>query len=164
MRVTLAELPKQGLDLTVGLETPGLAPAVADALGGELTALDAKLRIVREAEGLSATVTGHATVRRPCDRCGAPLEVPVAVDTRLAYVPWSEVDEAEPDIADDALDLGFLDGGGKDVEAIVAEAFVLESPRRVTCENDSCPNAAPLDGGADRASNASAFAVLKTLK
>jgi uncharacterized metal-binding protein YceD (DUF177 family) len=164
MRVTLAELPRHGLDLAVGLETPGFAEAVAEALGGELAALDVKLRIVREAEGLTASVAGHATVRRPCDRCGAPVDVDVPVDTRLAYVPWSEVEESDPDIAEDALDLGFLDGDGKDVEAIVAEAFVLESPRRVTCSGDACPTAIPLDGGEQRGAGASAFAVLKNLK
>lgn len=164
MRVTLADLPRPGLDLTVGLETPGFAEAVSEALGGDLTSLHAKLRIVREAEGLAASVSGNATVRRPCDRCGAPVDVEVAVDTRLAYVPWSEVEESDPDIAEDALDLGFLDGDGKDVEAIVAEAFVLESPRRVTCPDESCPTAVPLAGGDERGSSASAFAVLKNLK
>lgn len=163
MRITLADVPKQGLDLRFSAEGRTDRDAVAAALEGDVVALDGTLRVTREAEGLAAQVTGAATVTRPCDRCGAPVDVTVPVDTRLVYVPLAEADEEELQIAQDALDLGFLDGDGIDTEQILSEAFVLESPRRVTCAGDACPNARPLGEGTQDAQGHPAFAVLKKL-
>lgn len=163
MRITLGEIPKHGLDLRFSLDVPEDRKAVTDALEGDLVALGGTVRVVREGEGLAATVQGEATVRRPCDRCSAPVEVPVKVDTRLVYVPLSEVDEDELEITKDALDLGFLDGDGIDSEQVVAEAFVLDAPRRVTCAGDACLDARPLGEDRQEGTGHPAFAVLKKL-
>lgn len=163
MRIELADIPKHGLDLKFGLDQQAVRTAVGEALEGPLTELIGTLRVTREAEGVVAEVKGRALVTRPCDTCGHPLTLPVEVDTRLAYVPISKVDEEDPAITSDTLDLGFLEGDALETEAVLAEAFVLDAPRRVTCEDASCPHARSLEQAAGTSEGASAFSVLKKL-
>ncbi len=164
MRVTLLDIPKQGLHHPFTSTGPTAKAAIGEALDGEVLRMDGILHLTREGKGLAAEVVGSVTVERPCDRCTAPVQFAISVETKLSYVPLAEAEVIDPEKPDDGLDLGFLEGDAIETDQILAEAFVLDAPNRVTCVGDVCLNALPLDEGTPSESPGHpAFAVLKKL-
>lgn len=164
MRIRIEDIPVKGRSLRFDAAGVADGDAVGRALDGELLGLSGEMRIERAGAGAVVAVTGTATVRRPCDRCLAPVDVTVEADQRLAYQPASSVKATgEVQLEEADLDAGFFDGEALDTFDVLSEAFALAAPLRVTCAGDAC---APV---LDEASSAGArtghnpFAALKDL-
>ncbi|MCB9662687.1 MAG: DUF177 domain-containing protein [Alphaproteobacteria bacterium] len=134
MRVEVEDIPSRGRVVAYGLDDPSLVAPVALALEATPTELSGELRLKRDGTGVRAFVRGRARVELPCARCGEPVDLVVEVDTRLGYRPTAEAPASgEVELSADDLDEGFFDGTGLEIGDILAEAFALAAPDRVTC-------------------------------
>lgn len=164
MRIVVEDLPPHGRTFRFTADDAGSRVAAGHALDGDVTALDVSLTVERRHRGLDVQAKGHATVSRPCDRCGQQVELTVVADEKLGYTMAPE-DSPKGEIELDAKDLdeGFFDGIALESDDVVSEAFALVAPLRVTCPDDACAHAVNLSAGAEQAPGHPAFAVLKKL-
>lgn len=87
-----------------------------------------------------------ATMRATCDRCLEPAKFPVASHFDLVYLPSAgaarggenEVDEA-------AVEVGYYEGSGLDLNDILREVVLLAVPMQLVCSED-CKGICPLCG------------------
>lgn len=106
----------------------------------------------------------HATLPLTCQRCLAPVEVPVAVDRSFRFVADEataavEDDQAEEDVL--ALSRSF------DLAELVEDELLMALP--VAPRHDTCPEAVPLSAGDEEFEDAlsrreNPFAALARLK
>lgn len=162
MRIVVEELPPHGRTFRFAADDAGARVAVGHALDGEVSALDASLTVERKPRGVNVVAAGHATVSRPCDRCGQQVELTVTTHETLGYTMAPEdapKGEIELDAAD--LDEGFFDGVALESDDVLSEAFALVAPLRVTCPGDACATQVTLSAGDAEAPGP--FSVLKKL-
>jgi uncharacterized metal-binding protein YceD (DUF177 family) len=164
--IRLEDIPRAGQTVRLGAPTSHDGTVVGTALEGEVRQLDGTLKVERSGSGVAVTVKAHALAVRPCDRCGAPVDLVVDVDERLAYEPQDDrLAHKEIELKDDDLDVGFLSGDGIETDDVLSEAFALAAPVRVTCADDACAELAKLreEPAADDVVGHPAFQALKKL-
>lgn len=86
------------------------------------------------------------TINAPCDRCLEPASIPVDRKFDLVYVPEPEAEaggEKEVDAA--AIEVGFYDGPGLELNDVLREVVLLAMPMRVTC-SENCKGICPSCG------------------
>lgn len=133
MRLTARELQEKPREILVD---EGLAAVVADALDGPVQRVSGVLRFSAEGDGVE--VRGHvsAVAERVCERCGAPTLLQVETELELVYLPEStQGSEADVELGEDELALGWYADGGPQVEDVLSEALALAAPPRVQCED-----------------------------
>ncbi len=162
MRIVYEDLPPHGRTFRFTAEDAESRAAVGNALDGEVSALDAALTVDRKSRGLNVVAAGHATVSRPCDRCGQQVELTVTTHETLGYTMAPE-DAPKGEIELDAKDLdeGFFDGVALESDDVLSEAFALVAPLRVTCPGDACADLVKLSAGDSETPGP--FSVLKKL-
>ncbi len=138
MRIEVANLKRDGVQVDLGATSDGLRAAAAVALEGVLLALDGELSVT--AEGGLAKVGGRVSARvgRGCERCGSPLELEVAGEVDLAYMPESsDPDGGEHELSPADLDLGWYREGLLDLTDVLSEALALQLPPLVACTDEA---------------------------
>lgn len=86
-----------------------------------------------------------ASVEVACDRCVAPVIVPVDADFDVTYIPV-EADITEPEateLQEDDLSFAVYEGGHVDLDELMREQVLLALPTRQLCREDCkglCPN------------------------
>jgi uncharacterized protein len=114
---------------------------------GELTLDDERVSLASEPEitgrvlgsGARVTVEGQieAELRLECDRCLAPIQLPVASVFKVEYVtPEIYQTEHTAELLDDDLGLSVFDGEVIDIDEIVREQLLLALPAQVLCRED----------------------------
>lgn len=144
MRIALEDIPRNGRTLPFHLDQEVERGMVADAVEGELTALEGTLKVVRGKSSVTVFVTGTAQAHRPCDRCGDDVTYGVEVDTSLVYNVPTSIPSGEYELSEDELDVGFLEEDAVVTEHVLSEAFALAAPVRVTCAGDACAATDPV--------------------
>lgn len=99
----------------------------------------------REQVRLQGSVSAVIEVR--CDRCLAPIVVPVDANFDVAYVP-AETGETAPEAMElqaDDLDLAVYEGGYLDIDELAREQLLLALPARQLCRED-CKGLCPTCG------------------
>lgn len=78
-----------------------------------------------------------------CDRCIAPVEIPISRDFDLIYRPVASIArDEEIEISGDDLDVGFYAGAGVELSDLVREQVILSVPMKLVCSADCkgfCP-------------------------
>jgi uncharacterized protein len=92
---------------------------------------------------------GHvnAAIEVRCDRCLAPVVVPVNADFDVAYIP-AELEEATPEpteLQEDDLNFAVYEGGELDIDELAREQLLLALPARQLCRED-CKGLCPTCG------------------
>ena len=114
---------------------------------GELVLEDDRLRLltpptvsaeIRQA-GRRAHLTGRVLgrVEVECDRCLAPVELPVEAEFQLEYVTPEDYQAQQAiELTEEDLDLSTFDGEAIDVDELVAEELLLAIPDHVLCSEN----------------------------
>ncbi|HUI40372.1 MAG TPA: DUF177 domain-containing protein [Terriglobia bacterium] len=103
------------------------------------------VRGTTELIGGEIRIRGHLSgrVEQSCDRCLAPVEVPVECDLDLTYQPMAAIARNEEvEVSADELEVGFFTGPGVELDDAVAEQVNLFMPMQVVCGPDCrglCP-------------------------
>ncbi len=128
------------------------APDALNYRGAEFRQIDPlQVNAVAELAGAEIHIRGMVKTRLEvsCDRCLAPVGLPVEQEFDLTYRPVSAIArEEEIELPDDELEVGFYSGEGIHLAEVVAEQLILSLPMKVVCSADCrglCPTC-----GADR--------------
>ncbi len=109
MRITLAEL-----ELHRVIAAESYAPGSLDYQGAEFRqTAPLKIEATAELQGTEIRVQGHLATRleTSCDRCLAPVEIPINPDFDLFYRPIRSIaKEEEIEVPDDEMAVGFTPG------------------------------------------------------
>jgi DUF177 domain-containing protein len=106
---------------------------------------------VAELVGSEIRIHGHVKTRLigQCDRCLAPIEVPIDCDFDTSYRPVTSIlGEEEVEVPKEELGVGFFSGDGVALADVVTEQVILSLPMKSLCR-DECRGLCPLCG-ADR--------------
>ena len=145
MRITLAELE---IHRVVASET--YAPGALDFRGAEFRqAAPLKISATAELEGQEIRIRGRLSTRlsASCDRCLAPVEIPVDRDFDLFYRPLQSIaKEEEIEVPADEMEVGFFSGDGIELADVATEQVILAVPMKVVCSED-CRGLCPVCGG-----------------
>lgn len=107
-----------------------------------------KVEAVAELLGSEIRIRGHLGTRlsAQCDRCLAPVELPVEHDFDLFYRPMETIArEEEIEVPDDESEVGFYSGEGIEVEDFVTEQVILSLPMKIVCRAN-CLGLCPICG------------------
>ena len=141
MKIHLSLIPEEGLEKPVRLPLSAMT-RLAETIGaqsGEITGF----LVLKNREG-HIEVTGHlrADLLPPCQRCLAPVPLPLDEEVRLALAPLESYDDAPEDARLGAgdLEVGFYDGEELDLARIVEEELLLLIPDLIVeeDENEQC--------------------------
>jgi uncharacterized protein len=122
-------------------------------LDGETAILGTEAKVEGRASrrGEEVRVRGKiaAGVEVACDRCLAPVAVPLEVEFETAFIPQEKAAAAEENVELHAEDMGLaaFEGDAVDVDELVREQILLALPSRHLCRED-CKGLCP-DCGAD---------------
>ena len=145
MRIEVDKLKEAG--------TPFAARYAPDELQleDELTRLTSEAKVEgraskrREQVRLEGKINASVEVR--CDRCLAPVVVPVNADFDVAYIP-AELDETEreaTELQEDELIFAVYEGDSIDIDELAREQLLLALPLRQLCRED-CKGLCPTCG------------------
>ena len=88
----------------------------------------------------------QVTVAAPCDRCLEPVSLPIQSPFDLVYMPASEAAKGgEEEIDDAAVEVGFYEGNGVQLNDVLREVILLALPMQLVC-NESCKGICPVCG------------------
>jgi len=107
-----------------------------------------KVEAVAELLGSDIRIRGHLGTRLKvqCDRCLAPVELPVEHDFDLFYRPMETIArEEEIEVPEDESEVGFFSGEGIEVEDFVTEQVILSVPMKIVCRA-TCLGLCPVCG------------------
>jgi uncharacterized protein len=80
----------------------------------------------------------QVTVDAPCDRCLEPVSLPIRSPFDLVYMPASGAAEGgEDEIDEAAVEVGYYEGNGLQLNDVLREVVLLALPMRLVCE-ESC--------------------------
>ncbi len=141
MKIQIDDIPAIGLALDLG-STSQEVRAAAKALGLEAAtaAIRFTARLVRTGDLIDVAGEISGQVHVACSRCLADVNLPI--DDRFQFFLCSPATDAvSPGVTDieltsEALDYGFLDGTGVDVDALLQEQIALALPAKPLCRAD----------------------------
>lgn len=122
-----------------GLCVHHLYPEGEPGLAGDESRLSGRpvldLKATREADKVRLVGSVKATVVIECDRCLAPLSVPVDQSFDLLYVPPARPASAhdEKELGEDDLSVSFYQGQAIDLDDLVREQIELTLPMARLC-------------------------------
>jgi uncharacterized protein len=116
--------------------------------GGFRQVADLRLHALAELVGSEIRIRGRFGTRLQveCDRCGAPVELPLDEKFDLYYRPLSTIShEEDVEIPADELEVGFYSGEGVEISDLVKEQVILALPMKILCGPD-CQGLCPVCG------------------
>ncbi len=149
MKVVLARIPDEGLDVSFQEDARGFDKLLADPRG-EIHAGDSGLVVEVGVERVADTILvrgqARASLNVTCVRCTAPqiLEVQAHVDAVLMpLTKWEGTEEEEVELKEGDLDISYYEGEELDLGPLVREAILLEMPQYPSCgiePKEGCPS------------------------
>lgn len=132
--LSAADLESAGveIDRSVTVSTPLKAEGSAQLLSHSLGE-------VRVAGRLEVTLTAV------CDRCLESTVLPIRKTFDLVYVPAGEVGGGETEVDEAAIEVGFYEGSGIELNDVLREVVLLALPMQLTCGED-CKGICPVCG------------------
>ncbi len=144
MLITLAELELHRIEVTKTYASGDLNFQGAEfQQSGPL-----QVEAVADLAGSEIRIRGHLKTRLSacCDRCLAPIELPVERDFELFYRPMESIaGEEEIEVPKDELGVGFFSGEGIELAQVVTEQVILSVPMKKVCR-DECRGLCPVCG------------------
>lgn len=172
MRIRVENIPAPGQRVNAGLDAVWARDAARDALDALPTELSASFAAGAPKDGrVTVRLDARAAVPAVCDRCGEDVTLRVESSSTLDYLPVPppvdpESDEAEVELEEDELDVGWYTDGHLSLADILTEALALELPSRILCEDEASCDArteALLASAKSGPEGHPAFAALKNL-
>lgn len=137
MKIPIDKIPEHGRDAVIGLASPWSRDAAREGLDGEPSALEGKLLLVRQRAHILVTGELRSEHAATCSRCLADLVVELSGELDLEYAPLSEqVVEADRELEEEELDLGWFDGDSLDLAQVLCEQLSLWLPARILCGDE----------------------------
>ncbi len=88
----------------------------------------------------------QVTVDAPCDRCLERVSLPINSPFDLVYVPASEaVEGGEDEIDEAAVEVGYYEGNGLQLNDVLREVVLLALPMQLVC-SENCKGICPVCG------------------
>jgi uncharacterized protein len=88
----------------------------------------------------------QVTVDAACDRCLEPVSLPIRSPFDLVYIPASVAAEGgEEEIDQAAVEVGFYEGSGLQLNDVLREVVLLALPMQLVC-SESCKGICPVCG------------------
>jgi uncharacterized protein len=85
-------------------------------------------------------------VAAPCDRCLEAARAKIDSDFDLIYMPAAEMASGgEEEVAADAIEVGFYEGNGIELNDVLREVVLLALPMQLVCDED-CKGICPACG------------------
>jgi len=108
------------------------------------------LKVSAVAELLSSEIRirGHLATRlnASCDRCLAPVGIPIEHDFDLFYRPMETIArEEEIEVPEDEAEVGFYSGDSIELADVVTEQVILSVPMKIVCRT-GCLGLCPVCG------------------
>ena len=139
MRVIVEHIPAAGLPILLDPGAGWVREAAALALERPVHAVGGSLFLERAGKKVIVTGEIFAEADADCDRCQADLRLRLEGPVELSYEPEGAapvVDtEEELELSPEDLDVGWYDGEGLDLGAVLSEQIALWMPDRVLCES-----------------------------
>ncbi|MCA1640671.1 MAG: DUF177 domain-containing protein [Acidobacteria bacterium] len=87
------------------------------------------------------------SVELPCDRCAAPVVLPVNVDFKaeLGFADANAASEEATELQDEDMDFSVVEGDAVDLDEIAREQILLALPTRMLC-GEGCKGLCPTCG------------------
>jgi DUF177 domain-containing protein len=101
-----------------------------------------------ELVGSEIRIQGHLRTRLSgqCDRCLAPIEIPIDRDFDVSYRPVASIArQEEVEVSEDELGVGFFSGDAVALADVVMEQVILAVPMKNLCRDD-CRGLCPVCG------------------
>lgn len=145
MRINWREL-EGGKRSFLHVYEPGELP-----LGDERAQIREPLRVNAQAtlKGEEVRVRGGiaGTVEAACDRCLAPVPLPLDLSFEARFIPAASYEESQTvELQDEDLDFSVLTDDFIDLDELVREQVLLALPIRLLCRDD-CRGLCPTCGG-----------------
>jgi len=104
-------------------------------------------RASKKREQVRMQGTINASVEVDCDRCAAPVNVPVNTDFDVTYLPLEAltVDAEATELQEDDLNFAAYEGNTLDLDVLAREQILLALPTRQLCRED-CQGLCPACG------------------
>jgi len=81
-----------------------------------------------------------------CDRCLEAIQLPIQSQFDLVYMPAGEVPEGgEDEIDETAVEVGFYEGNGLELDDVLREVVLLALPMQIVC-SEACKGICPVCG------------------
>jgi uncharacterized protein len=87
----------------------------------------------------------NVTVSATCDRCLEAASIAIDNDFDLVYMPAGESAVGEEEIDQEAIEVGFYEGNGLELNDVLREIVLLALPMRVVC-SEACRGICPVCG------------------
>jgi uncharacterized metal-binding protein YceD (DUF177 family) len=142
VRITIESLPPRGRPLAASKTDLWALSATTSGLGVEPTSVDLDVTIYRLDPAVRVRGSAKATFDTSCHRCTAPVTVDVGGDLDLLYKPHATA-QADLELEVDDMDVGFYDGRGLEMDAVLTEYFALQLPDVLRCDS---PNVRRIGG------------------
>lgn len=141
MKIAVAEIPKEGLDLPIRGEKLSLGDG--EAVWCSPATLDGAVRLTKGAHGVLAEGTISAGLELCCSRCLEPFAFAGADRFRVWFVrPAPGASPEERELTADDLDVEFLTEDGIDLSGLLRESVLLLVPIQPLCREECrglCP-------------------------
>jgi uncharacterized metal-binding protein YceD (DUF177 family) len=136
VRISVENLPARGLELTASKSDSWALSAAVDALGAEPIALAVHVTVYQLDSAVRVRGSATAEFHTACHRCAGAISVAVGGDLDLIYRTEGTV-PLELELEIDDMDVGFFDGRGLEMDAVIAEYFALQLPDVLRCDSSS---------------------------
>ena len=170
MEIRVDSIPEEGLPIEKKIDPSELEPDIPSH--GLAEALSFVGRARRNGKGVVVKGNLAGSVRTQCSRCLGDFEAPVNMDVDTMFLPRSECEDDEVEIAnDDDENFSFYDGDSIDLLREIKDLIIVSLPIKSICGDDCkglCSHCgADLNAGPCRCGGESApspFDKLKELK
>ncbi len=144
MRIDIAEIPQEGLELTLRAEPVALR--LPDGEPPDQVRADAHLKLTRTSQGVLAEGEVTSTLSLICSRCSEPFACPVREPFSVYYQhPGTGATEGEVELTAEDLDTEFIEEGRLDVTALLQQNLLLALPVQPLCR-ENCQGLCPRCG------------------
>ena len=145
MWITLQQLERNPVRFSVSVRPDDIEFATELTQISALTA-EGSAVLINHAVG-EIRVQGRVDVEMSvaCDRCLEAVRLPVRSDFDLVYLPADESGGGEHEVEQAAIEVGFYEGSGLELNDILREVVLLALPMQVVCDQ-ACKGICPVCG------------------
>ncbi len=151
MYISLQQLELRTVPFDVIVPASASKPATAIEYDGTLT--QASDLVAKGTASLLSQAVGEirlqgqlsVTMTAPCDRCLETATVPIQTPFDLVYLPSQKGGGGEQEIDQGAIEVGFYEGSGIELNDVLREVVLLAMPMQLVC-SEACRGICPVCG------------------
>ncbi|MDQ5988209.1 MAG: hypothetical protein CSYNP_03965 [Syntrophus sp. SKADARSKE-3] len=138
MKITVSNIPLEGLDLRSSMSRGWLENAMTDQAVPCTCTRDIRVTIHVRRHGDNVFLEGSivTALDLTCCRCLETAVFPIDVAFRYTMVPMPDEQAGEIELGSDDLEYGYYNEDTIDLEPLIFEQIVLQIPIKVLCRED----------------------------